>query len=597
MDQHRITIKDIEPLVPFSRGSTEIFLTGHWSPRKPIYVEKTSPCRQGCPIGNDIARAFAYAARGEYDEALRIYRQENPLPGVCGRVCYHPCEAECNRKDFDEAINIRGFERFLADHGTVDVRRELPLLLREERIAVIGSGPAGLSAAYHLARLGYPVTVFEAMAEPGGMLRYAIPEYRLPRDVLQRELGYIEQLGVRIKTGVRVGKEVSLPGIRKDYMAVFIAVGAHRGTGLDMEGEEHLPVVEGIEFLRSVNLGETIEPAEKTVIIGGGNTAVDCARAARRLGGTEVTILYRRSRAEMPALPEDVAYAEREGITLTYLAAPKRLISKNGRLSAVECVRMELGAPDASGRPRPVAMPGTECIMPADRLIAAVGQVPDTEFLREPGVSVNSRGQIDVSPDTNATNLGGVFAGGDSAGARAFVADAIADGKKAALAIHCFLEKKDVKKVLEENRIAEGRSFSFRRFMNPAGYTADLKKIVSFEKVNTLCFAHAGRSDNPDPLKAEDAASTFKEVTAGLEPKMAEAEISRCFKCGTCTRCDLCFLLCPDISIVRLGEEGYTVRTDFCKGCGVCATTCPRHVIEMGDDAPGSSLTTTGGGL
>jgi Pyruvate/2-oxoacid:ferredoxin oxidoreductase delta subunit len=192
--------------------------------------------------------------------------------------------------------------------------------------------------------------------------------------------------------------------------------------------------------------------------------------------------------------------------------------------------------------------------------------------------------------------VGGVFAGGDSAGARAFVADAIADGKKAALAIHCFLEKKDVKKVFEENRIAEGRSFSFQRFMNPAGYAADLKKVVPFEKVNTLCFAHAGRSDNPDPLKAEEAASTFKEVTAGLDPETAEAEISRCFKCGTCTRCDLCFLLCPDISIMRLGEEGYTVRMDYCKGCGVCATTCPRHVIEMGD-APASSLKAAGGGL
>ena len=193
--------------MPFSRGSTEIFLTGHWSPRKPFYVEKTSPCRQGCPIGNDIARAFAHAARGDYDEALRIYRQDNPLPGVCGRVCYHPCEAECNRKDFDEAINIRGFERFLADHGKVDIRRELPLRSREERIAVIGSGPAGLSAAYHLARLGYPVTIFEALPEPGGMLMYGIPEYRLPKEVLRREIGYISELGVEIKTGVRVGKE------------------------------------------------------------------------------------------------------------------------------------------------------------------------------------------------------------------------------------------------------------------------------------------------------------------------------------------------------------------------------------------------------
>ncbi|MDP2269041.1 MAG: FAD-dependent oxidoreductase, partial [Deltaproteobacteria bacterium] len=221
MNRDGISIKEIEPLAPFSQGSTEIFLTGHWSSRKPVYVEKTSPCRPTCPIGNDIARAFYHASTGEYDQALAIYRQDNPLPGVCGRVCYHPCELNCNRKEFDEAVNIRGLERFLSDHGKVDIKAETPTRLRKERIAVIGSGPAGLSAAYHLARLGYPVTIFEALPEPGGMLMYGIPEYRLPKAVVRQEIDYIRQLGVEIKTGMRVGKDISLADIRNECRAVF----------------------------------------------------------------------------------------------------------------------------------------------------------------------------------------------------------------------------------------------------------------------------------------------------------------------------------------------------------------------------------------
>ncbi len=580
MSHRIIRIEDLEPITPFSRGTTEVFLTGHWSSRKPVYVEKTSPCRSGCPIGNDIARAFHQASLGNYDEALHIYRQDNPLPGVCGRVCYHPCELVCNRKEFDEAVNIRGFERFLADHGAVDITRERPAHVRKERIAVVGSGPAGLSAAYHLARLGYGVIVFEALPEPGGMLRYGIPEYRLPRDVLRKEIGYIEQLGVTIITGVSVGSDVSFADIRREYQAVFVASGAHGGMRLGLGGEDSAGVVEGVRFLRSVSLGDKTRVGKRVAVIGGGNTAIDCARSARRRGGKAVTIIYRRTRAEMPALAEDVIAAESEGIAIEFLATPKQLVMQNGRLTAIECMRMELGAPDASGRPSPVPVTGSEFVVEVDTLISAIGQVPDIDFVRDAGVATSTAGTIDVSSGSAATSVPGVFAGGDNAGVKAFVADAIASGKTGALAIHCYINGKDLRKELESHRIAGGPSFSFAHVMDPEAAAIDLRQVVTFDKINTLCFQYGARRDTSEVLQPKESVKSFKEVSGGIDPDAMAAEMYRCFKCGTCTHCDLCSLLCPDISIVKSAGNGYTIKKDYCKGCTICATTCPRHVIE-----------------
>jgi NADPH-dependent glutamate synthase beta subunit-like oxidoreductase/Pyruvate/2-oxoacid:ferredoxin oxidoreductase delta subunit len=576
-----ISIREIEPIAPFSQGSTEIFLTGHWSSRKPVYTEKTSPCRPACPIGNDIARAFAYASKGEFDQALAIYRQDNPLPGVCGRVCYHPCELNCNRKEFDEAVNIRGFERFLADNGQVDIKAETPTRFRKERIAVIGSGPAGLSASYHLARLGYPVTIFEALPEPGGMLMYGIPEYRLPKKVVRKEIGYIRQLGVEIKTGIHVGQDITLTEIRKEFQAVFIAAGAHGGVRLGVEGEQLPGVMEGIGFLRDINLGKKVKIGKKVAVIGGGNTAIDCARTARRVGGKDVTILYRRSRAEMPALAEDVESLAREGINIELLAAPTRVVSQNGRLAGIECLRMALGAPDASGRPQPVPVPGSEFMLPIDTVIAAVGQVPEVQFAQDIGISVSKKGVIEIAPETAATNIEGVFAGGDGAGTMAFVADAVASGKVGALAVFCFLEGKDIKQEFRDHQIENQAPFSFQQVIGPEKYPVDLKKIVPYEKINTLCFAHAVRNNNPEQPLSQESVKNFHEATGGIDLSRMQTEITRCFKCGTCTHCDLCFLLCPDISIVKNGHDGYVIKEDYCKGCSVCASSCPRNVLEI----------------
>jgi len=389
-------------------------------------------CEAACPVHTNVLGYIKLVAEGEFQAAYELIRETNPLPATCGRVCYAPCEEACNRGQIDEPMAIRDLKRFAAEQ--VDIERlEVPVITKaDKKVAIIGSGPAGLTAANDLALKGHQVTIFEALPQPGGMLRVGIPEYRLPKVILRKEIDYIQKLGVEIKTGVQVGKDISLQKIKKNYDALFIAVGAHGGMRLGVEGESLPGVMDGIGFLRAVNLGKKVEIGKKTVVIGGGNTAVDCARTAKRLGAKEVTVMYRRSQAEMPASAEEVAALEAEGIRTKFLTAPTRFFSRDGRLAKMECIRMKLGEPDASGRPRPIPIEGSEFTTLVDTVIAALGQTPETGFVKELGLSLSKGGMIKINPKTGATNIEGVFAGGDVASGPAFVIDAIAAGKKAA---------------------------------------------------------------------------------------------------------------------------------------------------------------------
>ncbi len=502
MNQRKITIEDIEPMVPFSRGSTEIFLTGHWSPRKPSYVEKTSPCREACPVGNDISRAFAYAAKGNFDEALRVFRQDNPLPGVCGRVCYHPCEGECNRKGFDQAVNIRGFERFLSDHGKVDMAKEKPATTRKERVAVVGSGPAGLSAAYHLARLGYGVTVFEALPVAGGMMAVGIPEYRLPKDTLAQEIEIIKALGVKIVLNTRVGRDISMEQLRREFDAVYVAIGSHGNQKLGIPGEELEGVIPGISLLRDVALGKppTLQ-GKKVVVVGGGNVAIDAARTSKRLGAESVTIVYRRRKEDMPALPEEVEEAEKEGVVIACLENPSRILGREGKVAGLELVSQTLGDFDSSARRRPVPVVGSEHVLEAGVVIPAIGQVTESEPFLDSGMEAK-HGNIVADAKTSATATPGIFAGGDCVTGPYSVIGAIAQGKQAASAIDKYL----------------------------GGSGEVVEPFTGVRKISGELIEEERPRIDPAMLPASER-SGFREVELSMTEEQAVAEASRCLRC------------------------------------------------------------------
>ncbi|NLD71325.1 MAG: FAD-dependent oxidoreductase, partial [Chloroflexi bacterium] len=485
----------------------------------------TSPCKAACPAGTSAQGYIALIAEGRYAEALEVSRLANPFTSVCGRICYHPCETACSRQLLDgEAVSIASLKRFMADwaiaHGDQPV--EAVPVTRQERVAIVGGGPCGLTTAQDLALLGYGVTVYESSPKAGGMLRYGIPDYRLPQDILDQEIARIEALGVRILTNAPVH---DLDALRQEYDAVHVAVGAQKAPGLRVEGEDLPGVHTAIDFLRAVNSGERPGVGRHVVVVGGGNTAVDAARCALRLGA-ETTIAYRRSRAEMPAYAFEVDEAEAEGVSLSLLTNPVRIVGEGGRVTGVEMVQMRLGEPDASGRRRPIAVEGSNYVVPADTVILAIGQMPDLGLLPD-DVRVTRSGTVDHDAETCATSAEGVFTGGDCATGPRSAIEAVGMGHRVAEAIHRHLSGEEVTYL---PRIAEEDVVSL-----------DRQEVA--EKARLGQTIPSGRAHMPERPVGERVRD-FDEVALGFSEEQALEEAKRCLACGVCSECYRCVEAC-----------------------------------------------------
>jgi heterodisulfide reductase subunit A-like polyferredoxin len=488
----------------------------------------TSPCKAACPTHISVQGYVALIAAGKFKEALKLIKRDNPFPIVCGRVCNHPCEEACKRKEVDEPIDIMHLKRFVADLDLNDETRFVPEVKEKKgkKVAVIGAGPSGLTAAYYLAIEGYDIDVFEALPVAGGWLAVGIPEYRLPKDVLKAEIKVIEEIGVRIHLNTRIGKEISFEKLRQDYDALFIGCGTVLSSKLDVPGEELQGVVHGVDYLRRVNLGEKVSLGKRVAVIGGGNVAMDAVRTAVRTGSQEVFILYRRSRAEMPASSEEIEEALEEGIRMEFLAAPVRILGENGKVTGIECIRMELGEPDASGRRRPVPIKGSEFTIACDSIVPAIGQAADLSFIpKESGIAINKWNTFDVDAVTFATSVPGVFAGGDNVTGPATVVKAVYAGKEAAVSIGRYLSGQEIRTGREKD------------------WTIDLADKADVSKVAKL-----PREKYP-LLEAEARKNDFREVGIGFSEEEAVREANRCLACGICSECYRCVDVCVAKSI------------------------------------------------
>ena len=587
----------------------------------PTYVQRLPPCKDACPSSEDIrgyltviAQADTYKTKISQEEALdkawEVLTDKNPLPATHGRICPHPCESGCNRRELaDGAVAINNMERFIGDHG---LRRKLSFKKltdekKSQKVAVIGSGPSGLSCAYQMARRGYQVTIFETFEKAGGMLRYGIPSYRLPDAVLDAEIQNILDLGVALKCNTRVGRDVPYLEVREDFDVVYLALGAHKGSNMGIPGENSANVFTAASFLNRVNTGAQVEIGSRVVVIGGGDsamdaarvtlrlqtelqeaedsgdsdrynaardavdqeeqqkegvastekTAVDSARIVRRVSGkSEVTILYRRTKTEMPAIAKDVDEAQEEGVKFELLVAPVTIVTEGGRAVAVECIRMQLGAPDQSGRRRPEPIPGSEFTVPCDTIIMGIGQVPELEE----GMAelADKWGWISANK-AHETKEKGVFAGGDVLGL-GISTRSVGHGRLAARAMHSFL--KGGKHQLPSKA-----------------------KPVKVEDMRLDFYKPSPRNEEVR-LDVDEAVVGFKETTLTITAEQALAESKRCLSCGLCFACDQCRIYCPKETVHRdlKRPQGKVMFTDYtrCNGCHVCFMSCPCGYIQMG---------------
>jgi 2-oxoacid:acceptor oxidoreductase delta subunit (pyruvate/2-ketoisovalerate family) len=451
---------------------------------------------------------------------------------------------------------------------------------RPEKVAVIGSGPAGLTCAYHLARIGYGVTVFESLPVLGGMLRVGIPEYRLPKKVLEEEIDQILELGVRTEMNTRLGGNLTLDEL-KEYPCIFLAMGNHQSKSLGIPGEEAEGMMSGVEFLRDVGLGRKVSLGKRIAVIGGGNTAVDAARSALRLGAKPF-LLYRRTREEMPAFPGEILEAEEEGIEISFLVSPVRVSGENGKVSRLDCVKNRLGPPDEDGRRRPVEIKGSDFSLEVDQVISAIGEEADLSPLpKKLGIRENTI----LTDERGATRQAGIFAGGDIIQQPRTVVHAIGSGKRAAIFIDCLLKGRKWEGLFESLRVGEKGSLSMKRYLQEEKEGTPLSsKTVRLKDLNLDYFEYKKRLKMPK-AKPSRRIGSFGEVNLGFSEERALEEAGRCFNCGVCNLCDNCFIFCPDVAIHKR-EEGELNEIDYehCKGCGICMEECPRDVIVMEEE-------------
>jgi len=527
-------------IIDGNTGAPSPIHTGQWANQQPVWENATPPCNFVCPAGNDVQGFLAALTDEDVDGALEILLKTSPLPSVCGRVCPGFCMSQCNRSELEGPVNVRGLERYAGDHGQASIEVAPP---RPEKVAVIGAGPAGLSGAYHLARLGYAVTIFEAGSELGGLMRTGIPAYRLPRESLDRDIDRILGLGIETVFNTRIDHQ-RLRQLTHEYDAVLAATGLQRLTSLDL-GLDMKRVVQGIEFLDQARNDAVDVNGEDVIIVGGGNTAIDAARSAFRMGAHDVRIIYRRTRDEMPAISEEVDDAIDEGIRIDFLCSPIRISRDNGKRQLL-CQQMELGEPDDSGRRRPVAIEGSEFKIPCDRVILAIGQAADLSLLP---ADVRLSADQPIETDGEAP----VYPAGDLLTNEGTVTAAIGCGRDMALMLH--------------ERFSGQKLY---RDPPPIGNVvrADQIRMQHFE-------LHRPHSEIILPL--DERQSSFSEVSQGLDDI---EEAKRCLSCGVCNACDRCVTYCPDGVLRREGGD-IIFDYDYCKGCGVCVSECSRAVIYM----------------
>ena len=603
-----------DDLSSMRRMALELLLSDH-------YGDCTAPCKLTCPAGIDIQGYIALIANGNYREALALIKDSNPLPLVCGRVCPRFCETKCRRNRVDEPVAINSLKRFVADY---DMNSENPYLPEPKpatgrRVAIIGGGPAGLTAAYYLGLEGHTITILEASPDLGGMLRYGIPEYRLPKAVLDKEIATITRLCHKVRCNVSLGIDFTIESLKKEgYEAIFIALGAQANQKMRIEGEDLPGVISGIEFLRDVTLGKRVALGDKVAVIGGGNTAMDVARTALRLGVAEVNVVYRRSKVEMPANAEEIEQAEEEGGRFQFLTAPVKAGARDGKVASMECIKMALGEPDSSGRRRPEPISGSEFTMEVDNIIAAIGQALDNPNLdQDSQIELTKRNYISVNEETMAASVAGVFSGGDCTSGPATAVEAIGAGRRAAQSINKYLSGRPVVPDVKPYNCSKGEMDD----IDPTDF-ADVERIARTKQAI---------------LDPEERKKSFTEIEFALSEEMALKEAARCLGCGCqaavdcklrelateyqvndahyagakrhlpinenehpliyrdqnkCILCGRCIRICNEIkglSVFGFVGRGFETRVEptlgmplsetSCDSCGLCVSTCPTGAL------------------